>query len=342
MRVLILVVLGMCCGNLLGAEKSVGIMLEEAQYQEETVGDVNAAIGIYEAIVKSGEARRPEAAKALYRYGVCLVKKGDKQKAAELFEKVMKEYYEQKVFAMKAQRELEKMGIDAQPLTIVGKWNSVDFVSSPEDFEPGVKKFCDELYLKEARFNADGSSSIGMKWKNDLIIHTGSKKSSSYYLKYVDGETYLFFPWMNGDVIDRGEKPKYYVLKSAGSQKKIKTDKHDQDVVDGITAARGWLAIVDNGEYGKGWDEAAGFLKGTVNKTDLEKSFEAVRKPLGAVKSREVNSATYTKAVPGAPDGQYIVIQFKTVFENKDGAVETVTLMLDADSKWRVSGYYIK
>jgi len=320
----------------------VGIMLEEAQYQEETVGEVNAAIGIYETIVKSGEARRPEAAKALYRYGVCLVKKGDKQKAAELFEKVMKEYYEQKVFAMKAQRELEKMGIDAQPLTIVGKWNSVDFVSSPEVFEPGVKKYCNDLFLKEASFDADGSSSQGVKWKNDIIIHMSSQKKSPYYLKYVDGETYLFFPWINGDVINRGEKPKYYVLKSAESHKKIETGKHDQDVVDGITAARGWLAIVDNGEYGKSWDEAAGFMKSAVNKTDLEKSFEAVRKPLGVVKSREVNSATYTKAVPGAPDGQYVVIQFKTVFENKEGAVETVTPMLDNDGKWRVSGYYIK
>jgi hypothetical protein len=46
--------------------------------------------------------------------------------------------------------------------------------------------------------------------------------------------------------------------------------------------------------------------------------------------------------LPGAPDGQYVIIQFETSFENKQNAVETVTPMLDTDSQWRISGYYIK
>ena len=89
--------------------KSISMMLEEAQYQEETVGDVNAAISIYEKIMANEEARRPEAAKALYRYGICLVKKGDKEKAAEIFKDVTNKYEDQKIFAMKAGRELEKL-----------------------------------------------------------------------------------------------------------------------------------------------------------------------------------------------------------------------------------------
>jgi ribosomal protein S17E len=44
----------------------------------------------------------------------------------------------------------------------------------------------------------------------------------------------------------------------------------------------------------------------------------------------------------GAPDGEYIVIQFETSFENKKAAIETVTPMMDKDWRWRVSGYYIK
>ena len=47
-------------------------------------------------------------------------------------------------------------------------------------------------------------------------------------------------------------------------------------------------------------------------------------------------------SIPGAPDGEYVVIQFKTSFENKKSGIETVTPMLDKDGKWRVSGYYIK
>ena len=47
-------------------------------------------------------------------------------------------------------------------------------------------------------------------------------------------------------------------------------------------------------------------------------------------------------SLPGAPDGEYVVIQYATTFENKKSAIETITPMLDGDGKWRVSGYYIK
>ena len=47
-------------------------------------------------------------------------------------------------------------------------------------------------------------------------------------------------------------------------------------------------------------------------------------------------------SLPGAPDGEYVVIQFDTSFTNKKVAVETVTPMKDEDGIWRVSGYYVK
>ena len=58
--------------------------------------------------------------------------------------------------------------------------------------------------------------------------------------------------------------------------------------------------------------------------------------------SRQVISTKYATSLPGAPDGEYVVIQFKTSFENKASAVETVTPMKDPDGEWRVGGYFIK
>jgi hypothetical protein len=58
--------------------------------------------------------------------------------------------------------------------------------------------------------------------------------------------------------------------------------------------------------------------------------------------SRELISKTYAQSLPDAPDGEYVVIQFKTSFEYKNTAIETVTPMLDNDGIWRVSGYYIR
>ena len=107
-------------------------------------------------------------------------------------------------------------------------------------------------------------------------------------------------------------------------------------------AAKKWLPLVDSANYGQSWEDAASFFKNAVTKADWEKAAKGVRAPLGAVKARKVASATFTRTLPGAPDGEYVVIQFESRFENKAAAIETVTPMRDKDGTWRVSGYFIK
>jgi hypothetical protein len=109
-----------------------------------------------------------------------------------------------------------------------------------------------------------------------------------------------------------------------------------------LEASRHWLGLVDDGEFRKSWDEAASYFKKIVELPQWEKSIEPVRTPLGKIVSRKVASITYETSLPGAPDGEYYVIQFDTSFENKKTALETITPMRDKDGSWRVSGYYIK
>ena len=71
-------------------------------------------------------------------------------------------------------------------------------------------------------------------------------------------------------------------------------------------------------------------------------SIKAIRPSFGELVSRRLQSATYTTTLPGAPDGEYVVIQYSTGFSNKTSAIETITPMKDPDGVWRVSGYYIK
>ena len=103
-----------------------------------------------------------------------------------------------------------------------------------------------------------------------------------------------------------------------------------------------WLQRVDEEAYADSWDSAAKYFKNAVNKEQWVQMLRTVRAPLGKLLSRVPKRMAYRTSLPGAPDGQYVVIQFSTSFENKKSAVETVTPMLDADGKWRVSGYYIK
>jgi Protein of unknown function (DUF4019) len=109
-----------------------------------------------------------------------------------------------------------------------------------------------------------------------------------------------------------------------------------------LPSAETWLTMVDEGSYADSWNQAAGYFKGAVKQEKWQETLQALRKPLGKVISREVKSKSYHTSLPGAPDGEYVVIQFETFFENKKTTVETVTPMMDRDGKWRVSGYFIK
>jgi hypothetical protein len=109
-----------------------------------------------------------------------------------------------------------------------------------------------------------------------------------------------------------------------------------------ISATEKWVALIDEGKYSESWKEAAEYFKNAVTQEQWEKAAQAVRLPLGKRLSRKIKSSEYETSLPGAPDGEYVVIQFETVFENKKAAIETVTTMLDRDGTWRVSGYFIQ
>lgn len=107
-------------------------------------------------------------------------------------------------------------------------------------------------------------------------------------------------------------------------------------------AAKQWLLLVDSGGFAASWDQAAAAFQAAVSKPSWEGAIRAARTPLGAVKSRTLKSAVFTQSLPGAPDGEYVVIQYDTQFENKAHAVETVTPMREKNGSWRVSGYFVR
>jgi len=107
-------------------------------------------------------------------------------------------------------------------------------------------------------------------------------------------------------------------------------------------SAETWLALADAGKYDATWDEASSFFKSAVSKDQWVAAIKPIRSAMGAVQARKLASATFTKTLPGAPDGEYVVIKYDTSFEKKASSIETVTVTLDKDGKWRVAGYYIK
>lgn len=110
----------------------------------------------------------------------------------------------------------------------------------------------------------------------------------------------------------------------------------------GTKTAEAWLALVDGGKFGESWDASSKRFQAAITRDKWSDALTTVRTPLGAMVSRRLRSAEYRTSLPGVPDGEYVVVQFDTSFQNKKQAVETVTPMLEADGTWRVTGYFIK
>jgi hypothetical protein len=71
------------------------ILLEKAIYAEETLGNLNDAIGLYQQVVAAADASRTTSALAQFRLGMCYLKSGSTEQAQAAFAKLLRLYPEQ-------------------------------------------------------------------------------------------------------------------------------------------------------------------------------------------------------------------------------------------------------
>lgn len=109
-----------------------------------------------------------------------------------------------------------------------------------------------------------------------------------------------------------------------------------------VDAANRWLALADSSDGAGTWDQAAPTFRANISKANWSDALKGARQPLGAVKSRQLASSKSVHSLPGAPDGDYVLVQYTTRFEHKADAVETVVPMRGADGTWKVSGYFVR
>ncbi|MBB5726835.1 hypothetical protein FHS97_002783 [Sphingomonas endophytica] len=105
--------------------------------------------------------------------------------------------------------------------------------------------------------------------------------------------------------------------------------------------ARNWLKLLDDGQWDASWKAAATDFRSQITAPQWQAMSQTVRAPLGTSTSRRFLGAVHSTSLPGAPTGEYEVLQFRTDFANKAGAIETVTLVREGTA-WRMAGYFIK
>jgi uncharacterized protein DUF4019 len=120
------------------------------------------------------------------------------------------------------------------------------------------------------------------------------------------------------------------------------TDSASVEVAAAQTAARAWLTLVDETRYAASWDSAAAVFRSAVTKADWERAVLQARGPFEPFGVRKLLGANLTRSLPGAPPGQYVVLQYETEVSNDRTVIETVTPKKEADGAWRVSGYFVR
>ena len=95
---------------------------------------------------------------------------------------------------------------------VVGRWKTVDFVKTIDQFDPSTKQWKGDLFLLELDFHKRGYVTCSNKKVDEYQqswtkgkVDPDSEWPAHYSIKEITGETYLFFQWISGDVTERGK-----------------------------------------------------------------------------------------------------------------------------------------
>lgn len=111
---------------------------------------------------------------------------------------------------------------------------------------------------------------------------------------------------------------------------------------DAVRSSEDWLRITDNENSSESWLAASPYFQTQISCHEWDRQFSKARGSLGAVRSRAVDDATEYTPPSDTPSGEYVIVTFVSDFENKSGAIESVTTQKQPNGRWAVVGYFIK
>ena len=142
-------------------------LLEKGIYTQETKGDLDAAIALYQQVVNEAKDATALAAQAQYRLAVCYYKKKDFAKASATFEKLVKDYPEQKDVVALANEYLA-----GAANLLPAPWED------PEQLQLDVK-FASGFKLGQAVYSVASSETNGQKiWQLSSHMFAGVQQLS--------------------------------------------------------------------------------------------------------------------------------------------------------------------
>lgn len=172
------------------AHSPVSELLEQAAYQEETVGDLQAAAKLYEQIAQSHKADRAVAAEALYRLSICYTRMGLHGQSKDILKTLIQDYPQQTHYTRRALQALEMM-------------DRVDLTLQDTPWEDGE--------TIQYTLKGNGGASLGLM---DFTARSRIEAGQSLW----DLESYTVLPMLDNQIFrsieatDTGFKPRHIRL----------------------------------------------------------------------------------------------------------------------------------
>ncbi len=186
--VLLFSLTGIFAGSFTGLAASPSDLLEKAIYSEQTKGDIDEAMTLYKQVVAESKSGEAAAAQAQYRLGVCYYRKKDYGAASAAFEKLVREYPDQKELVKAAQEYLDGALLLAPAPWADGEQQTLDLklasgfkvgvaiytVDSGETNGQKIWRFGSHLnvgfdQLSHVEAQADNLKPIHSRWKHPLL-----------------------------------------------------------------------------------------------------------------------------------------------------------------------------
>lgn len=123
------------------------------------------------------------------------------------------------------------------------------------------------------------------------------------------------------------------------SRAPVRAERHANEQAARATALE-WLELLDAGDYAEAYEREPSRVRAAGTDRQFIRSMRARRAPFGSITSRKLIGAAFAHKMPGAPDGNYESILFRTSFEHKAVTAERVILSNES-GQWRVTDYRV-
>ena len=116
----------------------------------------------------------------------------------------------------------------------------------------------------------------------------------------------------------------------------------DPQVSEARRVALEWLTVVDADNATASYAATADKFRKAMTQEQWATALSQARAQFGAVQRRAFAGAQRGEEIANKPEGDFLVLYFRTGFAKRDAVMEQVTTERDPDGKWRIIGYSLR